>query len=79
MLVNKLLFFWLKSLFIEMRKGEELKAPRHASATATRDDRLPHSRHWQLFFCGCHLYIQIPLNLRSVIGPLCNTLRTPTD
>jgi len=28
-----------------MRKGEELKTPRHASAAATRDDRLPHSRH----------------------------------
>jgi hypothetical protein len=24
-----------------MRKGEELKAPRHASATATRDGNLP--------------------------------------
>ena len=33
-----------------MRKGEELKTPRHASAAATRDDRLPYSRHWQLFF-----------------------------
>ena len=35
-----------------MRKGEELKAPRHASAAATydgnlllRDGNLPHSRH----------------------------------
>ncbi|OCK87241.1 uncharacterized protein K441DRAFT_360003 [Cenococcum geophilum 1.58] len=35
-----------------MRKGEELKAPRHASAAATRDGnlpsrdgKLPHSRH----------------------------------
>jgi len=27
-----------------MRKGEELKTPRHASAAASRDDRLPHSR-----------------------------------
>ena len=29
---------------MEMRKGEELKTPRHASAAATRDDRLLHSR-----------------------------------
>jgi hypothetical protein len=27
-----------------MRKGKELKAPRHASAAATRDSNLPHSR-----------------------------------
>jgi len=27
-----------------MRKGKELKTPRHASAAASRDDRLPHSR-----------------------------------
>ena len=47
-----------------LRKGEELKAPRHASAAATRDGNLPrvmatylYSQHWQLFFCGCHLYI----------------------
>ena len=31
-------------LFDRMRKGEELKTPRHASAAATRDDRLPYSR-----------------------------------
>jgi len=29
---------------IRTRKGEELKAPRHASAATTRDDRLPYSR-----------------------------------
>ena len=29
-----------------MRKGEELKTPRHASAAASRDDRLPHSQHY---------------------------------
>ena len=29
---------------IGMRKGEELKTSRHASAAASRDDRLPHSR-----------------------------------
>ena len=28
-----------------MRKGKEPKTPRHANATALRDDRLPHSRH----------------------------------
>ena len=44
---------------MEVRKGEELKAPRHASAATTRDDRLPHSRHWQLFFCSCYLYTLI--------------------
>jgi len=27
-----------------MRKGEELKTPRHASAAALRNDRLPHSQ-----------------------------------
>jgi hypothetical protein len=31
-----------KSLLIGMRKGEELKAPRHASAAATRDGSLPY-------------------------------------
>jgi hypothetical protein len=30
---------------IRIRKGEELKTPRYASAAATCDDRLPHSRH----------------------------------
>jgi len=32
-------------LLIEIREGEELKTPRHASAAATRNDRLPYSRH----------------------------------
>ena len=27
-------------------EGEELKAPRHASAAATRDDYSSHSQHW---------------------------------
>ena len=31
----------VKSLFIGMREGEELKAPRHASTAATRDGNLP--------------------------------------
>ena len=30
--------------FIRIREGEELKAPRHASAAAIRDSNLPHSR-----------------------------------
>ena len=30
-----------KSFFIGIRKGKELKAPRHASAAATRDGNLP--------------------------------------
>ena len=34
----------VKSLLIRMREGKELKAPRHASAAATRDDRLPYSQ-----------------------------------
>ena len=38
MLVGMLFFL------IGMMEGEELKAPRLASAAATRDDRLPHSR-----------------------------------
>jgi len=32
--------------FIGIRKGEELKTPRHASAAASRDDRLPNSRQY---------------------------------
>jgi hypothetical protein len=40
-----------------MREGKEPKAPRHASAAAARDNRLPHSRYWQLFFYSCYLYI----------------------
>jgi len=31
-----------------MREGEEPKTPRHASAAALRNDRLPHSRHYYL-------------------------------
>jgi len=42
-----------------MRKGEELKAPCHASPTTTRNDRLPYSRYWQLFFYSCYLYTLI--------------------
>jgi len=35
----------MHNFLIGTRKGEELKAPRHASAVTTRDDRLPYSRH----------------------------------
>ena len=38
------MLFLLMHELIGMRKGEELKAPRHASAATTRDDRLPYSR-----------------------------------
>ena len=31
----------VKSLLIRIRKGEELKAPRHTSAAATRNGNLP--------------------------------------
>ena len=43
MLVNK-------SLLIRIRKGEELKTPRYASAAASRDDRLPLSRQYLLLY-----------------------------
>jgi hypothetical protein len=42
MLVNK-------AFLIGMRKGEELKAPRHASAAATRNGNLP-SRDGSLLY-----------------------------
>ena len=34
----------VKSLLIRIREGEELKAPRYASAAATRNGNLPYSR-----------------------------------
>jgi len=34
----------LVNILIGMRKDKEPKTPRHASAAATRDDRLPYSR-----------------------------------
>jgi len=37
----------VKSLLIlRMREGEKPRAPRHASAAAIRDDRLPYSRQY---------------------------------
>ena len=39
MLVNK-------AYSIRMREGKKLKAPRHASAAATRNGNLPHSRQY---------------------------------
>jgi len=33
-------------LLIRIREGEELKTPRHASAAATRNNHLPHSRQY---------------------------------
>ena len=44
-----------------MRKGEELKAPRYASAAVTRDYITAHNiipNTGNSFFCGCHLYIK---------------------
>jgi hypothetical protein len=38
-----------KSFFFGIRKGKELKTPRHASAAASRDDRLPHSRQVECY------------------------------
>ena len=38
-----------------MRKGEELKTPRYASAAALYNDRLPHS--WQVVKISIKLYI----------------------
>ena len=55
--------------YIEER-GEELKVLHHASTTAARDGNLPYimaiclySQHWQLFFCGCHLYTTNAINM----------------
>ena len=42
-----------------MREDEELKAPRHASAAATRDGNLPHSRQQQ------YLIILYVINIMS--------------
>jgi hypothetical protein len=49
--------------FRKVRKGEELKAPHHASAAATRDNYVPYSRHWQPFFYSCYLYINNAVKL----------------
>jgi len=46
-----------------IRKGEELKVPHRASAAATRDNYVPYSRYWQLFFYGCYLYINNAIKL----------------
>ena len=43
---NMMLLLYIFS-FIGMRKGEGPKTPRHTSAAASRDDRLPHSRQKQ--------------------------------
>jgi hypothetical protein len=52
-------------LLIGMREGEELKTPRHASAAATRDDRLPHSRQY-IFFIFYFFYIRCII-LRTIL------------
>jgi len=55
-------------LLIGTRKGEELKAPRHASAATTRDDRLPYSQHWQLFFYSCYLYTLVDYYYTKILS-----------
>jgi hypothetical protein len=53
MLVNK-------SLLIRMRKGEEFKTPRHASAAATRNGNLP-SRDGNLPYSRQIIIKEIPI------------------
>ena len=53
---------------IGTRKGEELKAPRHASAATIYDDRLPYSQHWQLFFYSCYLYTLIDYHYIKILS-----------
>jgi hypothetical protein len=53
----------VKSFLIGMREGEELKAPRHASAAATRDSNLPYS--WHLVNAQASLWLR---RSRAVAG-----------
>ena len=71
------------------RRGEELKVPHYASAVTARDGNLPYydgnlpyiiatclySQYWQLFFCGCPLYITDAIK-RDIINYTYNTLPT---
>ena len=45
-----------KAYLLEKRKGEELKAPRHASAAATRNGNLP-SRNGNLLYMTANCLI----------------------
>ena len=65
--------------FVFKERGKELKVPHHASAAAVRDGNLPYiiatslySQHWQLFFCGCHLYTTDAIKY-NIIKHTCNT------
>jgi len=53
----------VESFLIIIGEGEELKAPRYASAAATRDNHVPYSRHWQPFFYGCYLHTNNAIKL----------------
>jgi len=46
-------------LISRIREGEELRAPCHASAAATRDDRLPYSRQLLLRLSATRLLLRI--------------------
>ena len=61
-------------------RGEELKVLYYANAAAVRDGNLPYiivtclySQHWQLFFCGCYLYITNAIKC-NIIKHTSNTL-----
>jgi len=62
------MLFLLMHELIGIRKGEELKAPRHASAATTRNDRLPYSRHWQLSFYSCYLYTLVDYYYTKILS-----------
>jgi len=51
---------------MELRKCEELKALRHASAATTRDDRLPYSRQFLSTIKAILFLMQIPLILNII-------------
>ena len=53
-------------LIIRIRKGKELKTPRHASAAATRNDRLPYSRQILLWNTSITSYINLPISTNIV-------------
>ena len=57
-----------------MREGQEPKAPRHASAAATRDNRLPHSRQFRNLQGWYGNSIAVPAMLHPLVsndGELC--------
>jgi len=58
--------------FIQMRKGKKLKTSRHASAAATRNDRLPHSRqyyyYYYIYYFSYNLIITSPIILTTTLA-----------